>query len=193
MSDLRECGQGRILRTISARGPGGVLVSATQTIWVVDCDPFYIDRRDYCSTLDDIAWPDCQGLGTTVEGCGADTDPEIIGKPRILNGADDNCALIAIQNFDEVFTIEPDACFKILRRWVVIDWCQYDPNISATEWKIGIHTSDQSIRQKETGCYLQCRCLRTSSYKRTIGCLCWTHQSYRNCFGFLYSGRLVEL
>jgi hypothetical protein len=133
VNDLRECGQGRILRTISARGPGGVLVSATQTIWVVDCDPFYIDRRDYCSTLDDIAWPDCQGLGTTVEGCGADTDPEVIGKPRILNGADDNCALIAIQNFDEVFTIEPDACFKILRRWVVIDWCQYDPNISATE------------------------------------------------------------
>ncbi|MBK7693902.1 MAG: hypothetical protein IPI30_06175 [Saprospiraceae bacterium] len=104
----------RILRTISARGPGGVLVSATQTIWVVDCDPFYIDRRDYCSTLDDIAWPDCQGLGTTVEGCGADTDPEIIGKPRILNGADDNCALIAIQNFDEVFTIRPDACLKSL-------------------------------------------------------------------------------
>ncbi|MBK7233860.1 MAG: T9SS type A sorting domain-containing protein [Saprospiraceae bacterium] len=129
VQDLRECGQGRILRTITARGPGGVVVSATQTIWTVNCDPFYIDRNNHCSTTDDIIWPDCEGRGTTVNGCGANTHPDNIGRPRLTNRASTHCDLLAIQNFDEVFTIEPDACYKILRRWVVIDWCQYDPNI----------------------------------------------------------------
>ena len=131
VNDLRECGQGRILRTFSAQGPNGILVTATQTIWVVNCDPLYISR-DFCDTTDDIVWPDCKGLGTHVNGCGADTDPSVTGRPVILNGKDHNCALIAIEPFDEVFTIEPDACYKILRKWVVIDWCQYDPNIDPT-------------------------------------------------------------
>ncbi|HRI01899.1 MAG TPA: cohesin domain-containing protein [Saprospiraceae bacterium] len=128
--DKRECGQGRILREISARGPNNILVKATQTIWVVDCDPFYIDGKDKCSTTDDITWPDCAGVGVTIDGCGADTSPDnpLLGRPRIENGADDNCALIAIEFKDEVFTIEPDACLKILRTWIVIDWCQYDPS-----------------------------------------------------------------
>ncbi|NOT36155.1 MAG: T9SS type A sorting domain-containing protein, partial [Saprospiraceae bacterium] len=47
----------------------------------------------------------------------------------VINNADDNCALISIEYKDEIFTIEPDACFKILRTWTVIDWCQYDPFI----------------------------------------------------------------
>lgn len=131
VTDRRECGQGRIERKVSANGPNGSIITATQTIWIVDCNPFYISSTK-CDLLDDIAWPDCAGVGTHVNGCGANTDPDVIGRPVIQNGADDNCALIAIEHFDETFTIEPDACFKILRRWVIIDWCQYDPNISAT-------------------------------------------------------------
>ncbi|MBK7879265.1 MAG: hypothetical protein IPJ83_01715 [Saprospiraceae bacterium] len=23
-----------------------------------------------------------------------------------------------------------DACYKVLRKWVVIDWCQYDPHLN---------------------------------------------------------------
>ncbi len=127
--DLRECGQGRILRDVSARGPNGVVVRATQTIWVVNCDPFWIDRNNPCSNEDDIIWPDCSGIGTVVNGCGADVTPDRLGRPRVLRNINDHCSLIAIEPFDEVFTIEPDACFKILRRWVVIDWCQYNPNL----------------------------------------------------------------
>ncbi|MBK8449622.1 MAG: hypothetical protein IPL42_06190 [Saprospiraceae bacterium] len=74
--DLRVCGQGRILRDVSATGPNGVIITATQTIWVVNCDPFYINRRDHCDLTDDIIWPDCQGLGTTIDGCGADISPD---------------------------------------------------------------------------------------------------------------------
>ena len=129
VDDKRECGQGKIERIFSVRGPNNVVISVKQTIWIVDCDPLYINYENPCDPNDDIVWPDCAGQGTHVEGCGANTSPDVTGRPKIVNGADDACTLIAIQNFDEVFTIEPDACYKILRKWVVIDWCQYDPNI----------------------------------------------------------------
>jgi hypothetical protein len=130
--DLRTCGQGRIVRDITAKGPNGLVVSATQTIWVVNCDPFYINRGNHCDTNDDIIWPDCAGLGTYINGCGADISPNnpLLGRPQIVNGARNHCNLLAIEHFDEIFNIEPDACYKILRKWVVIDWCQYDPNIN---------------------------------------------------------------
>ena len=127
VEDKRECGQGRILRTVTAKGPNNIIVKATQTIWIVDCDPFYVSD-DKCDPDDDIVWPDCDGAGTSVFGCGANTSPDVIGRPEIANNADDNCALISIEHDDEVFTIEPDACFKILRKWTVVDWCQYDPS-----------------------------------------------------------------
>ncbi len=132
VNDNRECGQGQLTRTVVARGPNGVSVTATQTIWVVDCDPFYINREDNCDPDDDITWPgNCTGQATTISGCGADISPDnpLLGRPIVENGADDLCALISIEYFDETFTIEPDACFKVLRTWVVIDWCQYDPSI----------------------------------------------------------------
>ncbi|MBK9107884.1 MAG: T9SS type A sorting domain-containing protein [Saprospiraceae bacterium] len=132
VNDNRECGQGQLTRTVVARGPNGISVTATQTIWVVDCDPFYINRADNCDPDDDITWPgNCTGQATTIAGCGANISPDnpLLGRPVVENGADDLCALISIEHFDEIFTIEPDACFKILRKWVVIDWCQYDPSL----------------------------------------------------------------
>jgi hypothetical protein len=135
VNDNRECGQGQLTRTIVARGPNGISVTATQVIWVVDCDPFYINRADNCDANDDITWPgNCTGQATTIEGCGAEISPDNprLGRPVVENGADDLCALISIEYVDEIFTIEPDACFKILRTWTVIDWCQYDPSLHPT-------------------------------------------------------------
>lgn len=152
VNDNRECGQGQLTRTIVARGPNGLSVTATQTIWVVDCDPFYINRADNCDDLDDITWPgNCNGKATTIEGCGANISPDnpILGRPVIENNADDLCALISIEYVDEIFTIEPDACFKVLRTWVVIDWCQYDPSIDPVKgrWEylqiIKVHDTDK--------------------------------------------------
>ncbi len=134
VNDLRECGQGQIQRVISAVGPNNLNVSAIQTIWVVDCDPFYVDDAT-CNDprFTDLMWPNgvCTQTPVTVEGCGGDVSPDNpqLGRPTVINNADDNCALISIEYRDEIFTIEPDACFKILRHWIVIDWCQYDPFI----------------------------------------------------------------
>ncbi|MBK9221390.1 MAG: HYR domain-containing protein [Saprospiraceae bacterium] len=154
VNDNRECGQGQITRTIVARGPNGISVTGTQIIWVVDCDPFYINRADNCDPDDDITWPgNCTGQATTIEGCGADISPDnpLLGRPIIENNSDDLCALISIEYFDEIFTIEPDACFKVLRKWVVIDWCQYDPSIDPIKgrWEylqiIKVHDNDKPV------------------------------------------------
>ncbi len=155
VNDNRECGQGQITRTVVARGPNGISVTATQTIWVVDCDPFYINAADDCDQNDDITWPgNCTGQATTIPGCGAaDVSPDNpqLGRPVVENNADDLCALISIEYVDEIFTIEPDACFKILRHWTVIDWCQYDPSIDPTKgrWEylqiIKVHDTDKPV------------------------------------------------
>lgn len=179
VNDNRECGQGQLTRTIVARGLNGVSVTATQTIWVVDCDPFYINRADDCDALDDITWPgNCDGQATTIDGCGADISPDnpILGRPVIENHADDLCSLISIEYFDELFTVEPDACFKVLRTWVVIDWCQYDPNLDPTRgrWEylqiIKVHDTDKPEISVSIG---NCE----SAFKNQLNQLCYGHIS----------------
>ena len=125
VNDQRQCGQGRIIRTFTASGPGGV-VTATQTIFFVDCNPFYINDEN-CFDIDPddgVVWP----CNVELTDCGPDISPSTVGEPEIKN--EDNCSLIAVQYRDEVFDIVPDACFKILRHWTIIDWCQYDPTIN---------------------------------------------------------------
>jgi hypothetical protein len=37
------------------------------------------------------------------------------------------CAMLAVNYVDQVFNISSPACYKIVRNWKVIDWCQYNP------------------------------------------------------------------
>lgn len=140
VTDKRVCGQGRIDRRITTTGANGIKVSATQTIWIVDCDPFYINRTDACDPNDDIIWPgNCNGTPTIISDCRSNTNPDnpLLGKPVIDHNADDKCALISMSYSDEVITILPDTCLRILRTWVVTDFCQYDPSIDTLtgKWK----------------------------------------------------------
>lgn len=38
------------------------------------------------------------------------------------------CDFIGVQSKDYLFDVDADACYKILRKHTVIDWCAYDPN-----------------------------------------------------------------
>ncbi|MDX1408385.1 MAG: dockerin type I domain-containing protein, partial [Saprospiraceae bacterium] len=49
----------------------------------------------------------------------------IAGEPEIH---DDECELIGVSYEDQRFTIVDEACYKIVRKWTVIDWCKYDPD-----------------------------------------------------------------
>lgn len=66
----------------------------------------------------------------TVNGCGSPSsvDPSVTGRPVLTDGA---CSLVGADYKDEIYYFNnpsSPACFKILRRWTVIDWCQPTDN-----------------------------------------------------------------
>lgn len=141
IDDYRKCGKGKINRIFHTEDNGATL-SDTQTIWVVQCHPLYINANNPYDPNDDIVWPDSM---VTVFGCGADVSSDTL-IPRML--LDSTCQLITIEKFDEISTNDPSVCYKVLRKWVVIDWCQYDPfknpNIGRWEYEQTILVHDTS-------------------------------------------------
>lgn len=113
--------------------------TCTQRIWVVDFEPFYITDVN-CNNQnpqDGVIWP-CDVLLTS---CPEDLGNT--GEPVIF---DDACSLIGVTYEDTRFDFVDGACFKILRRWSVIDWCQYDSQTGAGLWNytqvIKVHDED---------------------------------------------------
>jgi hypothetical protein len=113
-SNLNQCGLGYIERVFVIRDNMNRRDTCSQRIYIYDNDPF--DSTG-------IIWPK-DYLVTT---CNADIDPknlpDTFGYPIIL---DNDCSLIGISYEDHQFNYIADTsvCFKILRKWKVIDWCQ---------------------------------------------------------------------
>lgn len=113
-----NCGIGVIRRIFRGTDSDGRVGTCTQRITVRNNDLF---------EYDDIEWP----LDWTTDQCGASTDPDDIPCNRrnycrpILDS--NSCGHLAVTYTDQVLAIN-NACFKVLRTWVVVDWCQYDPN-----------------------------------------------------------------
>ncbi len=121
---IDNCGEGAIVRRFTVTDSAGNTDRCTQRIRLINQDPFD----------GEITWP----LEALVS-CGDGTDPEDL--PDGYNWpviADDACDQIAINYEDTVLPINDTACFKILREWHVIDWCQFDVNNDQTldgSWK----------------------------------------------------------
>jgi len=101
--------------------------TCTQRIWVVDYNPFYI-TDETCNNpnpQDGVIWP-CDVLLTT---CPDSVD--FAGEPFVY---DDACSLIGVTYEDTRFDFVDGACFKILREWAVIDWCQYNSQTGEGLW-----------------------------------------------------------
>lgn len=126
--DNLDCGIGTILRTFSATTQSGMVGSCTQKINFVPIEKF--DEKN-------IIWPDPMHLTSCPDG---KTDPSYTGKPTYIN---QKCSKPLASYKDLVFTIVEDACFKILRRWTVIDCCYFDPN---AEPPVGMWTYTQVIK-----------------------------------------------
>ncbi|MEP7266712.1 MAG: T9SS type A sorting domain-containing protein [Saprospiraceae bacterium] len=105
-----QCGNGWIKRTWKVKDKCGNAVSVDQKITTKH-------RSDF-----EVLFPEDK-----VSVCGNDEDlsPDAIGRPMIM---DDECELIGINYEDQRFDIVPDACYKIIRTWRIVDWCKYDPN-----------------------------------------------------------------
>jgi hypothetical protein len=123
--NINDCGIGLLTRRWSVENNPGV--GCDQKITVIGIQPV---------TIDSIVWPS----DTTV------TCLDILAgqNPIIKGGA---CDQVAFQMEADTFNFVSDACYKILKHWTVIDWCQYElnnPN-SSGKW---MHT--QTIKVIDT-------------------------------------------
>ncbi len=111
---LNTCGAGTITRTFRAKDPSGNVGTCVQTI-TVQSQPV---------AMANIDWPE----DYTLTVCGGSTDPHDLPAgydfPEIINNS---CTDVGITYEDDLFNISFPACYRILRRWTVIDWCSYDP------------------------------------------------------------------
>ncbi len=102
--ELDQCGAGTITRTWSATdASANTSQSCTQTITVVH-------QSDWVVEFPEDKFAVCQQNGNLPD----------FGEPEIIN---ETCELIAVSYEDQVYTAVPDACYKIVRTWTVINWC----------------------------------------------------------------------
>ena len=121
VEDIDNCGQGTIKRTWKATDNGGRVAVCTQTITLVNSAPWNLNG-------DQIIWPKNYETSECLTAAALDPEdlPDGYGEPTFIG--DNGCSLIGTNYEDLVLDIEPPACFKILRTWTVVDWCQYDVN-----------------------------------------------------------------
>lgn len=123
-AQLNQCGIGTVVRTWMVTDQSGNFSTCKQILSIEDDTPI------------SVTFP----ADIELFECGVSTLPAHTGQP-ILNGED--CEDVEVTYFDQTFQTSFPACYKILRRWTVVDWCAYTgPNGNND----GIWTSDQTIR-----------------------------------------------
>jgi len=100
------CNKGTIIRTFRAFDCRGASSQCTQRIVVNYNQNYY------------IKFPDDKVINVC-DGTGIYDEPKFFGK---------DCELLGVTYEDQLFTVVPDACFKIERSWKIINWCTYNPN-----------------------------------------------------------------
>lgn len=120
------CGTGTITRTFIATDPGDLTAICTQTITFVDFTPFGLDSIEFPQ---DITISDECEIGELEP----DDLPPPNNEPVLHRGS---CDMVTFNHDDTFYDFSgtSQACFKILREWRVIDWCQYDPETGAGLW-----------------------------------------------------------
>ena len=100
--NIDQCLEGTITRSWTAEDPSGnVSNQCTQTVFVDHVSDWVVE------------FP-----ANILVTCGNEV-PDF-GEPEIFY---ETCELVAVSYVDEVFNTVPDACYKILRTWTVINWC----------------------------------------------------------------------
>ena len=126
-SDIRDCGTGNITRLFTAvDADGRELAHCKQVITFENLDPFQFDPQTQCPE-NEIFLTDCVDPSTLT--------PESIGTPDFLAG---QCDRIGADFDDQLFTFSNTSgnpvCFKLIRTWTIIDWCQFNSNGTFRSW-----------------------------------------------------------
>lgn len=100
------CNRGTITRIFRAFDCAGQSSSCTQRIIVEYSQNYFLKLPD------DNVLLSCDGTGN-------------YGVPTFFG---EDCELLAYSFSDQLFTVVPDACYKIERTWTIINWCTYNPN-----------------------------------------------------------------
>lgn len=122
VSELNQCNIGEMTRTFTiVDSRGNAIRQCEQHIYFRNNDPFDLYY--------DVIPPQDVHI---YDGCADPNDdmflPENTGVPTFRN--EDQCDLVGYNYTDQVFTFNDqtgqgvDACFKILRTFTIIDWCQ---------------------------------------------------------------------
>lgn len=114
---------GKVVRNWFAEDLAGNIGSCTQIINVLDNTPL------------EIAFPE----EYTTYQCGSDISPAVTGEP-ILTG--DDCESTFISHADERVDVGEGACYQILRKWRIIDWCEFN---DVNDEDAGVYTYTQVI------------------------------------------------
>jgi hypothetical protein len=105
------CNKGTITRTFRAFDCQGNSSQCTQRIFVTYEQDYFVKFPN------DVIVTVCDGTGN-------------FGEPLFFG---EDCELLGVSYTDEVFTVVPDACFKIERTWQIINWCTFNPNAPCIE------------------------------------------------------------
>lgn len=132
--DINTCGEGTVTRTWDVVDASDNTSNCTQIIYLENPHTFYINPSDPLDPDDDIIWP----LDYTTYSCEGIFEPDSLpagfAYPEIVV---DTCQVIGISFQDTDISIVPDACRKILRTWIIIDFCQFDPLTFEGKWEYG--------------------------------------------------------
>jgi hypothetical protein len=119
VQNFTNCGQGTVTRTWTATDPSGNTATAQQVIHLANQTPWNLDGSQ-------ISWPP----DYTTSGCNVSLEPFDLPLPyhgpSFANQY--GCESIAVNYEDQIYWISEPSCYKVLRTWKVIDWCQYQPN-----------------------------------------------------------------
>jgi hypothetical protein len=136
--DLDQCQVGVITREFVIVDHVGLRDSCTQTIEVINFDPFDGLDTNHLKWPEDVEVYECSDVHAT--------HPDSTGYPMVN---EDICAMVAYFWEDDVYEFAPDACVKIRRNWSLIDWCQYERGEPRTP-ENGYYTHIQDIKIIDT-------------------------------------------
>lgn len=139
-----QCGTGTVVRTMGVLLDGKTTQSCTQTITFLNTDPFYINGSNPNDPNDDVIWPkDYIALGQcSLNGLLPEALPDSSSHPIVT---EDACDMVGVRYDDQIYPFTTNgACYKIIRTWTIIDWCQ-DNKTWSYEQEIKVMDNDAPV------------------------------------------------